>query len=327
MGPVVRELVRRYGFVEPPDDPIPYLLGMLGDPPDLGAQAQAQINAQVAQANVQINKLQGQAKATWDASQTNVANAQRVTNGAIAAESLVQNGYNPNDDADNQKAITAVAGGLSLIPGIGPVLGGALLILDAIALGAAKLLEAIGLISPPYCNSTGNWTPAKVLAPFPSLPTTPGTFAALATAALATNAADSLNCKPHYPPSWVLTGVATLWNQNSSGNPVQIWIPNLDPSGVQIFAPQQGGGPSLDTLTSYAFQPLANVPLGYVAYGSTVTVNDGAFAPKAPPAPATGSGGGKAVAVVAVAAVAGGGLWLALGRQLSWSALKAAMRG
>jgi hypothetical protein len=311
---------------------------------DLTLQAQAQMNAQVAAGQAQLAKLGGQAKATWDASQTALANNLRIVNGANAAAGLLQNGYDPNSDADNQAAITAVAGGLSLIPAVGPLLGGALLILDAIALGIAKGLEAIGLIAKPGCfNTQGTWTPAQIVAStFPNgIPYPPGSFATLVVAALAQNTADRLNCKPTYPNEWILTGIVALWNAGTVGhNSTKIFVPTLDPDLVPMFKQDSVFGRMTENaLVQSAFQPVANVSLTMQEYGQTIDVNDGPYTPplnvvgivRQPPvvgganASTTTSTAGKVATgavVVTGAAAIGIGIWAWATKQAYSSALK-----
>jgi hypothetical protein len=270
---------------------------------DLASQAQQQMQAQVTNAQGQIQQLQGDAQAKWNASQTQLANSQRIAAGATAAEQLAANGYNPNDAGDNQKAIAALAGGLSLIPAVGPVLGGAVAILDVVAQGVASVLEAVGLISKPGCYVTGTWSPANVLAWYPRINVAPGSFASIAVPMLAQSTANSLNCKPAYPPAWVLTAAAQLWNSQVSGPPMQLWVPPMpDSAFLGIFTPPQNSSVQVNDLTPYAFQPASTVPEMYVWYGSGVTVNQGTLQPQGASSAGSKIASGAAIAAGAVTA-------------------------
>ena len=195
----------------------------------------------------------------WAAATSPAANSQRIDAGASAGLSLIINGYNPGSNSDNQQLIVAIAGACSLIPGIGTMLGGAVMILDAIGEAAASLLEAVGLVWF-GCRTSGDWTPAMIAAQYPGLHLGPGTFAALANAAILKNAADFANCNGRMDNQVVLAAVAQLWNANSSGPPMTVYVPAMTAGGPQPFV--------FTEQAKYAFakvSSLSQVPLGNYA--------------------------------------------------------------
>jgi hypothetical protein len=292
--------------------------------PDVVTQAATEARGQVASAQQAIQGASADAQAQWNQAVSQEANDARVINGAAAAGSLLQNGFNPNDPADEQKAYQAIVAGVSLIPGIGLVLGGALEILDAIGVAAASALEALGLISKPGCTYTGTPTINDVLSeyPVPAANTPQGSFASLAMAALGQNVLQQRICSPkRYPNDWILAGVASLWNQYAQGAPQTLWVPPLDVTdSLSVFDPMN---PYITDQVPYAFQPIQNVP-SYIQnpstlfanryVGAAVTVNAGPFVPPAPSA-STGGGTGASTATspaktaaLATAGIAGAGV-------------------
>jgi hypothetical protein len=202
----------------------------------------------------------GAAVDRWNQTQTPQANQARIDAGVSAGSSILASGYNPDNPDDNQKMIVAIAGGISLVPGIGPVLGGAILLLDGVGQAIAPVLYSIGLISKPGCSSSGNWTAATVLSTtramlgqWGTMPPAPvGSFSDFALGLLATDNAQSANCKPHMGNFSTLAAAAAIWNANATG-PVQlIYVPSLV---------LQGGGASIGFAdpgqVAHAFQPVS----------------------------------------------------------------------
>jgi hypothetical protein len=207
-------------------------------------------------ANQAYGQMSGAVQDAWNGATSDQANDQRVAAGAQAATGLLQNGYNPDSSADNQALITCIAGAVSLVPGVGPILGGALMLLDAIGQGIASLLQKAGLIW--YgCRTSGNWTAANIIAIEKSqaqaqvaqqtpnvqnwFASPPGSFAALIFPMLAQNAATMSNCQGSYTNPQVLTAAVAMWNQNATGPSMSVYIPALaDGSLGEVFAgPQQ----------------------------------------------------------------------------------------
>ena len=185
------------------------------------------LDAQATAAQSAVVNAPANAQAAWAAANTQSANDARVAGGVTALSGLLANGYDQNSDADNQALIQTIAGGVSLIPGIGIVLGAAIEVLDAVGQAAGVILQKIGLIPTPGCSHTGpDWTTASVLSEYPPLSQLPGPFAQLAMATLATNAATQLNCGSAYPNSVVLQGMIEVWNAaHPNGAPISIVFP------------------------------------------------------------------------------------------------------
>jgi hypothetical protein len=200
---------------------------------NLGQAAQ-----QAQDATAKIATAPAQAQQAWTEATSPAANDARVQQGASDAVDLVEHGYDSSNEADNQKLIGAIAGGVSLIPGIGPMLGGAIGLLDAIAVGVADALTAIGLIPKPGCHSSGTFTPAEYLSEMKSdgamLPA--GSFAAVALPAMAYSASERANCRPSFQPSTVLAGMVQLWNKQAQGNLVDTYLPAPSDFGVPYAA-------------------------------------------------------------------------------------------
>lgn len=182
-----------------------------------------------------------------------VTNA-RVQAGAAAAVDLAQNGFNPNDPESEAKLVHAIAGGAALLPGVGPLIGGAVEGLyafgKAIACPTEQFFASVGLSTlPPQCGgapckSSGNWTTAGIIASnAQSLPAMPrGSFAQFAVGALATGAANAANCKGALPPGVIVDAAIAIWNKTHAGPIVAILIPPLNQtnSGITAF-----GSPSI----------------------------------------------------------------------------------
>lgn len=242
-----------------------------------------------AQLQTRISGLGTQAQTTLQ-QQTGVNVTQpRVAAGAAAAVSLASNGFNPNDAADRQKLVAAIAGGLCLIPAVGPALGAAVEALyqvaNAISCPTMKLAADLGLGDlPPECGgspctSTGNWTTAGILSSNAgSLPAQPsGSFAQFACAALAEYAAQAANCKASLPPGLIVDACVNIWNQTHAGPSTPYLVPPLFMvnKGITAFGPPTivnvwqnvsgtGSAPSLrankDPYAYYAFGALSAIP-------------------------------------------------------------------
>jgi hypothetical protein len=202
-----------------------------------------------------------------------------VAQGAQSAATLVQNGYNPNSSGDNQNLIHAIAGGLALIPGAGPLLAGAVeglwLIGSQIACPVTNAFASVGLGTPcgaPPCKTSGNWTPAGLLSSNArELPATPaGSFASLAVPALATYAAQAGNCKGGMPPDVVVDAVVAIWNKTHAGPAASYFVPPIATLSGSITADllgiqnqTSGSTPAAragkDPNVYYAFGPIAAI--------------------------------------------------------------------
>jgi hypothetical protein len=228
-------------------------------------------------------------------------NQQQVTQGAAAAASLAQHGYNPASNSDNTKLITAIAGGASLIPGIGPVVGVTILTLwavgNAVACPVMKVMSGIfggsNCNSPP-CASSGNWTPQIVLSmselPPPRL-MGPGTFANFVIGALAQNAASAANCLPAFPPGLVVDACVNIWNQTHQGPLAALYVPPLNSFGGDLIPtwPKTSGNTPFDVASNDAdpnafgaFQLVdaLTAAVGYPPpYSAPKQVNESLFAP------------------------------------------------
>jgi hypothetical protein len=223
----------------------------------------------------------------------NTSNA-TVSKGATAVMGLIQNGYDPSNDADNASLVQAIAGGLALIPGVGIILGayveGLWLVGNQVACPLEKAFASIGLGSPSpacggqVCATTGNFTAQSVLVENQGWlpPLTQGTFASIAIPALATYAAQSANCKGGPDPGTIIDGVAAIWNKTNSGPPTQIYVPSMLvwTSGAPATVLLAGAGESIsgssaaamagqDPNIFYAFGPLASI----LAAGAASIVN------------------------------------------------------
>jgi hypothetical protein len=232
-----------------------------------GEQAGAAVAAQIG----------NEAKAAWDASTSATANEARKAAGVVAAIEIAQNGYNPDDPKSTAALIGVIVGACACIPGVGMVISGAISILYGVTLAIGAILQAVGIINPkPTCNTSGNWLASTVLDSYSSnLPPVPkGSFAALIVPALAQNAANAANCHtgtdfkgeaPYLDPMKVLSAIAALWNANSSGPPMTVYIPTLY-DGPDVFGVGAGFGGLLPALPA-AFQPM---PSPVPRYGQPV---------------------------------------------------------
>lgn len=260
----------------------------------LSAQAQAQVQAN-------LNALGTSAKAQIQATTGVDLNNQRVQQGATSALSLLQNGYNPASDADSAQLIHAIAGGCALIPG-GAVFGAYIELLwqagQAVACPLENAFAAIGLGQPSPtcggapCTHTGPpSTPASIIAEseLPQNWNQVGSFSSLAVGALATYAAQNLNCKGGVPPGMVIDAVIAVWNQtHSNSDYVSILIPPLEmfgtgSSGVlipywQSISSNSPSG-SIDPYVFYAFQSVTSIMQQDQAALSTPVQANGSWAP------------------------------------------------
>ena len=329
------------------------------------AQAQVQANLDAASANV---------KATVYA-QTGVdLNNQRVQQGARSALSLLQNGYNPASDADSAQLIHAIAGGCALIPG-GQIFGAYVELLWQAGNAAACPLEnafaSIGMGSPSpacggqACTRTGPpATAASVIASseLPANWNSLGSFSSLAVGALATYAAQNMNCKGGVPPGMVVDAVVTMWNQTHSDSAsVLILVPPLalyGAGGSSVIIPfwqnvSNATTGNVDPYVYYAFQATAAIPSSFnvptvegewneagmpavagTLFGSTaprlVRINAGSLVdPSTGKAPKTTTVAGHAGAILGGGFVGGMMLAIATGRSANvvfdgaWNILQA----
>lgn len=305
---------------------------MSQDPTVAAFQAQLQTKLSTASSDVQA---QIYAQTGVDTNQT------RVSQGASSAYSLLQNGYNPDSSSDNANLVHAIAGGLCLIPGAGPVLGAAVEGLWAIGNAVGCPLEnafaSIGFGSPSpacggkVCATSGNWTAQGILQSQAHLPDMPkGSFASIVMPALATYAAQNLNCKGGFPPGMIVDACAAIWNQTHSGPSEDYFVPPLGlyaAGGSADIVPAWGSVSNastgnVDQNVYYAFQSVSSImardggidPLNFPKAGALlgtslarkISLNSGALiAPPAPPEhPVTTVA--KHASVIAVGGVVGG---------------------
>jgi hypothetical protein len=239
----------------------------------LSAQAQAQVQAKLDAASASV-KAQVQATTGVD------LNSQRVQQGATSALSLLQHGYNPASDADSAQLVHAIAGGCALIPG-GQIFGAYVELLWQVGNQVACPLEnafaSIGMGSPSpacggaACTHTGPpATAASVIAgsALPANWNSQGSFSSLAVGALATYAAQNMNCKGGVPPGMVVDAVVAMWNQtHQSTATVLVLIPPLAIYGAgssPVLIPfwqsvSNATTGNVDPYVYYAFQPVAVV--------------------------------------------------------------------
>lgn len=235
-----------------------------------------------------INAATGDVKTSlqqaWDNQTGQAATAQRIQDGAADAGELVTNGFDPDNAGDRQKLVGAIAGGLALIPGPGPVLAG---VFEGMYQVGNALAPIINKLWPQGCWHSGPLTTSKdVFAMWPqiitghgSLPPMPhGSFAELVMNALAAAEADSWNCKSTPQPQQIVAGLAAIWNAHASGPAQDIFVPALSllfgpgsgavlPNALSIIP---GKGAIYDAVSippflsqaqlKYAFQPIASVP-------------------------------------------------------------------
>jgi hypothetical protein len=219
----------------------------------------------------------------WADQTSDAATEQRVQQGAQDAGDLVTHGFDPGNPADQQKMIGAIAGGLALIPGPGPLLAGALEGMYQLGNALAPVLNKLW---PTGCWHTGpNTKPGDIMQMWPrvpgntgKLPPMPsGSFAELVMNALAAAEADTFNCKNPPGPATIVAGLAQMWNNHASGPPVDVFVPALslmfgtggvDTSAITREVPGHGfmfdgvdPPPFLSQQQlAHAFQPIASVP-------------------------------------------------------------------
>jgi hypothetical protein len=256
----------------------------------------------------------------WNQATSDPANASRISGGISAAQSLIQNGYDQNNPDDEKKLIAVIAAGVSLIPGWGILLAGALETLNEIAEWIGGALQDIGLIPKPGCHSSGTFTTANVLANWQGYGAdmTPGTFAAFAWPAFAYNSAIFHNCqKGAFDNQTLLMALVNAWNQSTTGSPAAIYVPPFDglldepwsylPQSGQASVTLADGKGGLNNPLAAIFHPASDFNAGALPQNSqTVSVNvnvtttstaAGATASKAGPA----VGGAIAAAAVGTA--------------------------
>lgn len=210
-----------------------------------------------------------------------------VAQGASSAASLLQNGFNPQSASDNANLVHVIAGGLCLIPGVGPLLGGALEALwqvgSVIACPVTNAFASIGLGTPcnaPPCRTTGNFTTAQMLEGAPPMPR--GSFASLAIPALASAAAQAANCKQVAPAAVIVDAVVNVWNKTHLGPAVPYVVPALQTIGGYLYGGDFIGGMNEgpNANVTYAFQPALAAAAARVLTQSGNTI--ALFGPPAP---------------------------------------------
>jgi hypothetical protein len=233
-----------------------------------------------------VDQLDSQAQSWMAAQTTTAATSAHVEAGASAAADLITNGYDPDNSADNQQLVVAVAGAVSLVPPAGPVIGAVLL--GMYELGTKVLGPLInklfGYSSTPTCNSSDNWTAQGVLATSGVLSFPPaGTFAGLVVPALGKAYADQQNCNAFngvpgaLPWEWTLTlgPLLRMWNGAAGGTLIEYFVPRINmydwPGGplptefVYDYSSNSSycvAGPfCFPEQGPYAFQPLSQVPV------------------------------------------------------------------
>ena len=147
---------------------------------------------------------------------------------ASDALDIIEHGVNFQSQADMTKVMAVIAGGLSCIPGAGPILGAGMSLLMVGAVGIQSLADAIGLQQPPGCKSSGNATPAAALAQMRSMgiQSPPRASPALVVPMLAANVANmARNCQHGPDNGTVIQAAIALWNQHVSGPPEQPLLP------------------------------------------------------------------------------------------------------
>lgn len=238
--------------------------------------------------NEAINTATGDVKTSlqqaWDNQTGTAATQQRIEDGAADAGDLVANGFDPDNAGDRQKLVGAIAGGLALIPGPGPIIAG---VFEGMYQLGNALAPLFNKLWPQGCWHSGPATTAKdIFAMWPmiitghgALPSMPhGSFSELAMNALAAAEADAWNCKSSPQPQTIVAGLAAVWNAHASGPAQDLFVPALSllfgpGSGAALpntltFVPGQGA--IYDAVSTppflsqaqlrYAFQPLASVP-------------------------------------------------------------------
>jgi len=236
-------------------------------------------------------------------------NQQRVAQGASSAISLAKNGYNPDSPSDNANLVHAIAGGLCLVPGVGPLLGAAVeglwLVGNTVACPLENAFASIGFGSPSpacggkTCSTSGNWTAQSVLEDSginaSKLPK--GSFASFVIPAIAANTAQSMNCKSGIPPEVVVDAAAAIWNKVHAGPAVDVFVPPLNttwnpagvasPTGSAIMIPfwqsvSNSNTGNVDPNLYFAFQPFSQIAAKLKFTASDVKAH---FAMYFPPGP------------------------------------------
>src|SRR5579872_28623 len=200
----------------------------------------------------------------------------RVASGISAAGQLAENGFDITSQADQQAMVAVIAGGLSLIPGVGPILGGALetlyQIAQPLACPTAKFFHDVGISqsdcdSPPCVVNGPVPTPDVLAANFaqPFLAKMSGSFAQFVNGALLVNAASALSCKSAVPPSVIVDAAVNMWNQTHAGPAQDFYVPPLLPMMPMIQQWSNGQNSytgNLDPNLYYAFYPASWTPWG-----------------------------------------------------------------
>lgn len=206
----------------------------------VSADFQASVNTQL---NAQLSAAGSQA-ASYVQQQTgvDVTNA-RTAAGAAAAAQLASNGFDPTNEQSRQAMVAVIAGGLALIPGVGPILGGALetlyQIAQPIACPTAAFFHAIGIsqsdCNSPPCSTTGTvatpqsiWNGTRV----PPAAKVKGSFAQVVWGALVSNAASAMACKSAIPPGLIVDAVVAQWNATHQGPQTPVFVPPLSLGGT-----------------------------------------------------------------------------------------------
>jgi hypothetical protein len=226
------------------------------------------------QAQAQYNAASASVRATIDSQTGGAEQTQRVADGVNAVSSLVQTGFDPNSKDDQQKVITAVAGGLALIPGAGLLLAGGVEALwqvgNVIACPVVNAFASLGLgDSPPECGGkackyTGQPDPLAMYESGPK-PSPMPPFGMFLLPAIAYYASRYLMCLASYPADVVVDGAVSMWNKTHAGPAVPVFVPAFSSFGtiystVQV---QTTGctGPSCnqDANVYFAFRSISSI--------------------------------------------------------------------
>jgi len=199
-----------------------------------------------------------------------------VTQGAGAAVSLLNTGYDPSNTADSANLVHVIAAGLCLVPGIGPILGGAVEALWAVGNAVACPLEnafaSIGFgpaCGAPPCKTSGNWTAATVLqenaGALPAMPR--GSLASLMIPALAYTAAQAAHCQYGPPPAAIVDAVVSLWNKTHAGPAAPYYVPSIGEGAANQVSTFLLGGRGESVSGSSASARAGVVPNIFYAFG------------------------------------------------------------
>jgi hypothetical protein len=185
-----------------------------------------------------VGEVGADAKNYWDQQTTTAANDARKYQGVVAAIDIATHGLDLKDpNGSMNKVFGAIAGAAACIPG-GVVVSAAIGILLAGFNAMGALFQAIGWVAAKSCVHTGTWTFKEIYwiytnsVPGTLPPMPPGSFAAMVVPMLAANAAAGGNCNdnspvPYMDPIKVVAAAAALWNANSSGPPMTVYVPAL----------------------------------------------------------------------------------------------------